>query len=205
MTESQQQPGNHNNLATLLGSMLKRILTVEIPCAINLPDEFLEEHKDFSCIPLLTLEKISFIQIPPDILDPVTNDTTPFVKLLIKKGITDQESIDELIDGLQTNMKYNASRNRVPEFYPLAWIPLNLASQIRTMKTPFERFGKKSFIYSLATLIPVNEDYRLRNVFFTQLIAILLKRVDYDKNTKLEYSYYISNNFILNLFIAVIG
>ncbi len=243
--------------------MLKRILGVEIPCASNLPEEFLLECKKFDYIPLLTLENISFVEIPPTIIDLKTNDCKPFRKLLRSKGITNQYDTtellrnkgiidqgeitellknkgitgeanitekllrnrgmtneddimeilksmentdeDEITEGLITQMKHNHLCNRIPPFYPFVWIPQKIATDIKTMETPFERFGKKSFIHSLATFIPINEDWRIRNTFFTQLIAILLKRVKYDVNTKLEYSYYISDKIKLNLFIAVIG
>jgi len=205
MSESEEQPGNHNNLATILGSILKRVLKVEIPCAINIPEEFIGVHDNFDCIPLFTLENVLFYRIPADILDPIKNDTTPYENLLKKIGITKQEDIDDLIVALRDNMEFNHRYGQVTPFYPLSWISEEVASSIQFMKTPFDRFGKKCFIYSLATMIPVSENYRIRNVFFTQMILILLKRVERDDNTKLEYSYYISNKLKLNLFIAVIG
>ncbi len=198
------QPGNHNNLVAILGSMLKTILGVQIPCASNLPGEFLGEHKDFTCIPLLTHKDICFVQIPVDIIDLRKMDFTNFHALLDSKGIKEEEDIEDLTKSLVDNMRYNLARNQTPPFYPWTWIPLHISTNIQTMLTPFTRNGKKCFIHSMATIIPVNEDYRIRNVFYTQLIAILLKRVERDVNTKLEYSYYISNA-ILYLFIAVIG
>lgn len=265
--EDSQQPGNHNNLTAILGSMLKRIIGVDIPCASNLPGEFLEacETHSYDCIPVLSPDNVIFHQIPPNIIDPKANesksfrdllrnkgitpqyDTTELLtikgitdcdvitellknkglevddvcntteKILRKNGITNEDDINELLESMQNTdeddltegliaqIKHNHACNRVPLFYPLAWISLKVANSIKTMITPFDRFGKQSFIHSLSTFIPVNEDYRIRNVFFTQLIAILLKRVPYNVNTKLEYSYYISNTIKLNLFIATIG
>lgn len=197
-----------HNMGLVLGAMLKNILGAEIPLASNLPCEFLQEHANsFDCIPLLLLDTIQFIKVPPNIipLEESQHDTTSLTRFLGKYGITLKEDVDDIAEGFRNEMKYNKSVNVSVPYLPLVWIPQKTASDIKTMKTPITKMYRPSFIHSIAVVIPVNVDRLLQHIFFQQMIAILLKRVDYKEDSKLEYSYYISNEVKLNLFIAIIG
>jgi hypothetical protein len=218
--------GDYHHMETILGNGLYDILKQEVDASPTLPNEFLKEAGSFDCIPILLLDKIEFFVLPDGLVTEESTDHTDFYSYLKRYESMKKSDADELIVACKKRIVYYRTMNRKRGPFRIVWIPEDVSSAIKIMRTQIHHLSKPSFIYSTGVTIPINVDVRLQQLFFQQMIQILFRSVPFyskpksDDNSsspdsdelisgdvsKLKFGYHITKaETILYIFISYLG
>ncbi len=201
--------GDYRHMETILGNMLYDILKKDVEASPTLPDELLLETKTFDFISILQLDNIDFIRLPDGLVTDESTDHTNFFSYLEQYKTMKKSDAEELLTLAKKRIMLYKLQNKERGPFRIVWIPEEVSSKIKIMRTQIQHLSKPSFIYSMGVVIPINVDVRLQQLFFQQMIDLLFKTVPFDRKngdvSKLKFGYYIRNEITLYLFISHLG